>query len=206
MLAMLAPLVSAIFASSNAGRLGLDVLCSTFSWAVEGPSVRGIDGFGWRFGEWANGRRPPSSDSVPLASPLDCKQLEDEVGSGRMQFEAGAFSRGGVKQMYKGTWTYARADGNGLAVETVVLSRAYTQTTKDFLHGVEMLELFSGQPRVVPLLGVCKSRSEYVTRYYKHGSADNWERLLSDQETLDGRPTMLLRLQAAIDLLQSFVV
>lgn len=161
---MLAPLVSAIFASSNAGRLGLDVLCSTsgiyaphttagdtvprssqtkratpathdassnsnyisrsFSWAVEGPSVRGIDGFGWRFGEWANGRRPPSSDSVPLASPLDCKQLEDEVGSGRMQFEAGAFSRGGVKQMYKGTWTYARADGNGLAVETVVLSRA----------------------------------------------------------------------------------
>ena len=95
----------------------------------EGPSAHGIDGFGFKSGAWQGSQRDRAQPTPLEQRPLSCSQLEAEQVSGRMVFADKPFSRGGVKQMFLGTWTRRSGEGDGAGpdnheAETVVLSRA----------------------------------------------------------------------------------
>jgi len=80
---------------------------------------------------------------------------------------------GYVKKLYLGEWK---------GVKVVYSVPRHNHTMEDFHHGIDMLRAFqSVTPYVVQMMGFCEHPSvEFlVTKFHKHGSADQLEELIS---------------------------
>lgn len=139
---------------------------------------------------------------------LDCQTIQRDV----LLQEATDLENGGVKHIKKASWNMPMPMQVGSASTTVHMTVIVSMphgpyVNPDFRHGIGMLKKLSGRSRVVPLVGACEHEQGevlLVTPYYRHGSAKNWNRLMSDTLALQGRNPLLLRLQACFDLLEAF--
>ncbi|XP_012557049.2 protein O-mannose kinase-like isoform X1 [Hydra vulgaris] len=66
-------------------------------------------------------------------------------------------------------------------INVVVSFPRFNFLKEDFLHGLTMLKEFHGSPNVIELIGYCNrlDNLQLITRYWKYGSADNLDFVLS---------------------------